>query len=43
MVSFYNNYDGNKEISFQDLHEQFVNIFDNFFYGTYERGLVILI
>ena len=42
---FYNNYDGNMYISFQDLHDPSGVIFQNFllfFRGTYERGLVII-
>ena len=43
--SFSNNYAGNKWILFQDLRGprwQFFKFFVNFFYVTYERGLLII-
>ena len=39
---FYDNYDGNKYISFQDLHDPWGVIFQNFrlIFRTYGRGVV---
>jgi len=42
---FFNNYDGNMYISFQDLHDSRGVMFQNvrsIFIGAYERGLVII-